>query len=189
MDNQPSQPGKVLTIIGFIMAFLPLQLIGLTFSIIGLVQSRQVHRPNGLAVAGIVLNAIGLFLVVPLAAITIVSYNGITQRANDNTVKATANSVLKFAEVYAADNETYPTTIAEFKAYAEETYSTPTNILTNVTFATAPIVVKPVQLSTIEFYSCDGLGNKIGYWDSTYNSVYYLYAGQGDTATCTLATE
>ena len=45
-----------------------------------------------------------------LAAITIVSYNGITARANTNSAKANATAFLKKAEIYAADGPTnrYP---------------------------------------------------------------------------------
>jgi prepilin-type N-terminal cleavage/methylation domain-containing protein len=48
-----------------------------------------------------------------LAAITIVSYNGITSRANASSAQATASSLQKKIELYAADGPTgqYPKTI------------------------------------------------------------------------------
>ena len=45
-----------------------------------------------------------------LAAITIVSYNGITARANASASKSTAATVQKKAEAYNAENSTYPAT-------------------------------------------------------------------------------
>ena len=47
-----------------------------------------------------------------LAAITVVSYSGITARANTTKAQANARSVLSVMEVYYADNGSYPTTTA-----------------------------------------------------------------------------
>ena len=44
-----------------------------------------------------------------LAAITIVSYSGITNRAKTSKAQTNADSVLNVADVYAADNGVYPT--------------------------------------------------------------------------------
>src|SRR5690349_17218575 len=56
-----------------------------------------------------------------LAAITIVSYNGITARANSNSAKANATAFLKKAELYAADsgNNRYPITAAEVQTASD----------------------------------------------------------------------
>ena len=62
-----------------------------------------------------------------LAAITIVSYTGITNRANAATSQETASNLGKKIETYAADNtagETYPRTLAALTA-AGFSYSTP----------------------------------------------------------------
>jgi len=45
-----------------------------------------------------------------LAAITIVSYNGITSRANSSAAKSSASTVQKKAESYNAENSVYPAT-------------------------------------------------------------------------------
>lgn len=49
-----------------------------------------------------------------LAAISVVSYTGITQQANTAKALSNASSVKRVAEVYFAKNGTYPTTKAAF---------------------------------------------------------------------------
>lgn len=50
-----------------------------------------------------------------LAAITIVSYNGITSRANASTTASNVETVQKIAEGWNADGSRYPATLNEFK--------------------------------------------------------------------------
>lgn len=60
-----------------------------------------------------------------LAAITIVSYTGITARANTNASKGNASTFIKKAELYLNDGTTnrYPITAAELTAASESTKS------------------------------------------------------------------
>lgn len=61
---QPNQPWNVLTIIGFVFAFIN-PLVGLIFSIIALVMVRKSgEKSRGLAIAGIVIGAINLVVVI-----------------------------------------------------------------------------------------------------------------------------
>jgi len=53
-----------------------------------------------------------------LAAITIVSYTGITARANGSKAVANAQSIISVAEAIGADEGKYPVTIAEFGTLA-----------------------------------------------------------------------
>lgn len=48
-----------------------------------------------------------------LAAITIVSYNGITTQANSSAAKATASTFQKKAELYYAEHSRYPVSFSE----------------------------------------------------------------------------
>jgi prepilin-type N-terminal cleavage/methylation domain-containing protein len=75
-----------------------------------------------------------------LAAITIVSYNGITARANASSAQATAASLQKKVELYAADGPTsmYPKTIANLSdssvvGITGKSYYLPTTGSVNVT--------------------------------------------------------
>ena len=54
-----------------------------------------------------------------LAAITIVSYNGITNRANASAAKSTASSVQKKVELYQADKGRYPISIGELSGASD----------------------------------------------------------------------
>lgn len=58
-----------------------------------------------------------------LAAITIVSYNGITNRANQSASKSTASSVQKKVELYQAEENNYPTAAQLTGAPASKSYS------------------------------------------------------------------
>jgi prepilin-type N-terminal cleavage/methylation domain-containing protein len=108
-----------------------------------------------------------------LAAITLVTYNGVTQRANTTSAKSAAASVLKKAEAYNAEVSTYPTLPSQLSgASSDKSYQ-----LTGITFSlgtggttpnftTAP-TVQPASPSVVNFYSCGGTGVQIGYWDYT----------------------
>ncbi len=100
-----------------------------------------------------------------LAAITIVSYNGITTRANASAAASAAGTVQKKAELYAADGPTsaYPLAIANLTGAAgSTTYSltgitsvatvTPTNGKTSVQYevcGTGAADAAPANLAAI----------------------------------------
>lgn len=56
-----------------------------------------------------------------LAAITIVAYNGIQNRANTGAAQSAANALAKKAEAYNADKGQYPVSTANFNAMNEST--------------------------------------------------------------------
>ena len=71
VETTTVNPGKILGIVGFILAFVPyLQLPGLIVSILGFNKSKQAGLPNGLAKAGIILSAIFLVLFVVILVVT-----------------------------------------------------------------------------------------------------------------------
>ena len=61
-----------------------------------------------------------------LAAITIVSYNGITAKANAATARSNAESVQKVAEAYNADNSVYPTLAQITSTWTNQSSQLPT---------------------------------------------------------------
>ncbi|MFZ1300963.1 MAG: DUF4190 domain-containing protein [Candidatus Microsaccharimonas sp.] len=173
-------PGKTLGIVGFIFAFIGLQLVGLILSILGFNKSKKAGHKNTLAFAGIILNAIGIvtaLIVIPFFFLTtMVAYNGISERANTSAGKAAAAQVQKYSELYYADNGTYPTAFSQLE-----------NVSTTVQQSTVRITSKPTSSSTVEFYSCGAVGNKIGYWDYETSAIAYTYSGTADeTSTCSL---
>jgi prepilin-type N-terminal cleavage/methylation domain-containing protein len=100
-----------------------------------------------------------------LAAITVVSYNGITDRANTVSGQTTASNVLKKAELYSIDNTSYPDTPEDL---TEAGPGLPYG-LAGITFNEAPEPADgeaPTEPSFLSFYSCDGnAGVQISYYD------------------------
>jgi len=90
-----------------------------------------------------------------LAAITIVSYNGITARANTNSAKANATAFLKKAELYAADAGTnrYPATAAEVQTGSDADQSFYVNPSLTITYGTTALT-SSTPTSTIRVLKC-----------------------------------
>jgi len=127
-----------------------------------------------------------------LAAITIVAYSGITNRANAANATATAENVSKKAEVYNADTTLgYPASYSALTGAA----STASYYISGsgITLATAAMAAAPASPSTINFWKCGtngtttapttlaGItivtGNNIGYWNYPTSAVLLDQAG------------
>jgi type IV pilus assembly protein PilA len=111
-----------------------------------------------------------------LAAITIVSYNGITNRANQSAAKAAAATIQKKAELYNSEVGNYPILTTNLTtATSDKSYATPANAFAvpstgNTTAPTSANGKTQVQLivcgsqaapqtaATVE-------GVKVAYWD------------------------
>jgi len=113
-----------------------------------------------------------------LAAITIVSFNGVTAKANTTSAKAAASSVLKKAEAYNASENTptgYPATFGVLTATAaqSEAYG-----LSGVSLFTATTNTVPTKPNFVKFYSCTGnTGTQVAYWDYGTNTWVTLQTG------------
>lgn len=104
-----------------------------------------------------------------LASITIVAYNGVTNRAK--TVKAQSNAAViqRKAEAFNGLVGTYPTAVA-----ATTGFSTASPADTSVSLQGSGIVfaaistTAPTNENTVEYLPCttpSGAGAKVGYWD------------------------
>jgi type II secretory pathway pseudopilin PulG len=94
-----------------------------------------------------------------LAAITIVSYNGITARANTSSAESSAAAVAKKAEAWAADTGSYPATFSALtNAGANTAYSVTSTvaILDGTVLSTSNLPSAPRQ---INFYKCGHSGS------------------------------
>ena len=120
-----------------------------------------------------------------LAAITIVAYNGVQNRARTTTAQANAQEVQSKSEVYAADegNGSYPT-----QAQLTGVASTSTAKLSPATQALLSITPAAGTPTGLSFVTCGTTGMKVGYWDSVAGAIRYLAAGTANpintAATC-----
>jgi len=116
-----------------------------------------------------------------LAAITIVSYNGITTKANASAAKETASNVIKKVELYNGNKGSYPTTITALTASADsgEAYYIQSG---SIKFTTGSPVANPDSSNgknTVKFETCGtAAGVRITYWD-------FEKTGSDKTATMT----
>ncbi len=130
-----------------------------------------------------------------LAAITIVSYAGITSRANKSSAQAAANSIQKKAEVYNTDGPTnnFPVLLADLTGAS----STATYYVSPSSISLKPALLAvdnlPAKPSEINFFTCGHkgtvappltvgaitvrTGDRIGYWD--YQNPGVLYYDNG----------
>lgn len=182
---QASKPGKTIGIVGFIFAFIWLHIPGLILSIISFNKAKRAGIGNGLALAGIILNSLGILvslIVVPMViSTTLVSYNAVSLRASTAASKATASTAIEQSKLYYSSNGTYPTTL-EAIASAES--------LADAKASPVMITSEPATVSTIEFQHCGSDGNKVGYWNYEDKEVIYLYSGTASQlSTCVLSTK
>jgi len=124
-----------------------------------------------------------------LAAITIVSFNGVTARANSANAQSAAEAAVKKIEAYNAEVGSYPTT---FGALTASSASAKSYYLTGVTFATSAYSAAPTSSqgpSYIMLYSCTSQGMVVKYWkyDSP-TGVQSMNTGDTSTGCTTLVT-
>ena len=109
-----------------------------------------------------------------LAAITMVSYSGVTSKANAASNKANAASIMQAADAYFAENGSYPTS-ANLSAGAVKVPSSIT-VIDTVPTSAAPSSITYVQAAT---------GYCIQYWDpSLATPAKATLATAGTGATC-----
>lgn len=124
-----------------------------------------------------------------LAAIVIVAYNGVSNRAKTSKAQSAAQTVIKKAEAYNAELGSYPTTFGAFTGAASNaSYYIATG---TVVFATTAVSA-PANESTVNYSTCaTPAGVRVSYWDYAASpaAIAHIYTG-GATAssTCTIAT-
>ncbi|HET8884510.1 MAG TPA: type II secretion system protein [Candidatus Saccharimonadales bacterium] len=127
-----------------------------------------------------------------LAAITIVAYNGVQNRARTTEAQANAKEVQNKAEVYAADtgDGLYPATAAAFIAVNNPDTAALSPKVDALIQTAAPTSTTTTRIG---YAPCPAApasptGAKISYWDyaAATPAPVYINAGSatGDTATC-----
>ena len=112
-----------------------------------------------------------------LAAITIVAYNGIQNRAKASSAQAAANTVIKKAEAANAVATGYPTTTGGFSAQADST-------LAGSGLTLAAISSAPSNAATVEYLPCTSTGARVSYWDYSAATPAKVTKDIGTPGTC-----
>ncbi|HEU0266825.1 MAG TPA: type II secretion system protein [Candidatus Saccharimonadaceae bacterium] len=121
-----------------------------------------------------------------LAAITLVAYNGVQQKAHTASAQSAASEVVKKASIYATENNgSFP---ADY-TYLAGTNTSGTKITssdpafvssTDVTFVTAAPTAAPTSDNTIYYAQCgSGTGGSATYWNFSTAAAVTLKAGTG----------
>lgn len=107
-----------------------------------------------------------------LAAITIVAYNGIQNRAKTTKAQTNAAAVQKVAEAYNADNNVYPGVSANFTATTNASkLPTGVSLLTGATALSATNGEASVDYDYVGASATTATGGRIQYWDFTTGAV------------------
>lgn len=102
-------------------------------SLLHQVNTRRHGQSTGFTIVELLIVVV---VIAVLASISIVSYNGITNRANEAAVEATAATFQKKAELFTIDGGTgkYPVATSDLSADSTKSYFMSTSALTYVTF-------------------------------------------------------
>ena len=132
-----------------------------------------------------------IVIIAILAAITIVAYNGIQNRAKASSSQATANSIQKKAQAFNTIASAYPTN-AELRANAKTGVSdslaeaklddTSVVLTTNVDATTAKNGTVVTYLGNC---GTGGTGAKVGWWDYTKpaaSALTWIYLGDATSS-------
>jgi prepilin-type N-terminal cleavage/methylation domain-containing protein len=132
-----------------------------------------------------------------LAAITIVSYNGITSRANASSAKSTAASLQKKIELYNTEVGNYPVNLTDLSGDSSKSYyvsssaygnSAPTATSSASTYGTTYVQLRACRSSTATLSTSNVNGTQIIYYNfDGAATATFAYLGASATA-CANAT-
>lgn len=132
-----------------------------------------------------------IVIIAILAAITIVAYNGITNRAKTSKAQSTASNVVKKLEAYNAEVGSYPATWAAMTASgASATSYYVSSDAAIYTTAAADLSAKPTDEKVLGIATCGTNGGmRVAYWqyDGTPGAKYMYVGGATSGSTCTTA--
>jgi prepilin-type N-terminal cleavage/methylation domain-containing protein len=121
-----------------------------------------------------------------LAAITLVSYTGVTTRAKTSADQANANAAQSVAEAYNADNGYYPGTFGAFATGSQSTHL-PSGVTMIADAATTTL--NATNGANTLAYSCVSpcsanatTGGRIAYWNFSTSNDGYVYVGAGTSS-------
>lgn len=118
-----------------------------------------------------------------LAAITIVAYNGIQNRAKASAAQAASNTMIKKAEAANAIASAYPANLTDFNAQSDSSLTGSGLYTVATTLAAAP-----TNANTLNYEKCT-TGNttsaRVTYWNNTTSAAVATIIGNNSPA-CTV---
>ena len=112
-----------------------------------------------------------------LAAITVVSYSGVTSKARTAQAQSNANSVRQVADIYYTDNGYYPATLVAF-ASGSTTTKLPSSVSVISELTTLDATNGQTAISWACTDSCsNATGGRIQYWNFTSSAKVVIYVG------------
>lgn len=119
-----------------------------------------------------------------LAAITIVSYSGVTAKARTASNQSNANSVLQAAMSVYAESGSYPATDASSATVIGNLNAGVTKVPSSLTVTN--VTVTSGTATNISYRLKSTTGICVGYWNYNTPAVVYIYGGDAtnDDGTC-----
>lgn len=107
---QTEHPGRVVSIVGLVFAFIGLSLIGLVLSIIGYVKSKRAHQSTLIGLLGIIFNSIAIVVSTFIIVLGIIGAMSAQAERHDDQKRADVQSIKNTATIYRVLNKTreYP---------------------------------------------------------------------------------
>lgn len=117
-----------------------------------------------------------------LAAITIVSYSGVQNKARTASALTNAQEVQAKADLYAADigNGVYPPDGTTFENISTAEAASLSPAVKTLLGTVVPSAAAPTALI---YQQCTSSGARVGYWDRSASVLVYLYAGNATSST------
>lgn len=108
-----------------------------------------------------------IVIIAILAAITMVAYNGITNRAHGSAAKQTAQNVGNKADAFNAENGTYPSSLSDLNDTTKNNTTTGSSwYLPASAYTAGTTSAKPANDNTVTYTRCTGNnGATVQYWD------------------------
>lgn len=108
-----NDPGKTMAIVGLVLGLVGLSLIGLILSIIAIAKSSKAGFKNTLAIVGIVLNSIFIFITLIFLVITLTAYSGMQALAKDNLTYSELAALNNGLRSYITDKGSVPSSLSD----------------------------------------------------------------------------
>jgi len=170
--SQTDNPGQTLGIVGIVLGFVGLSVVGIVLSAISVSKSGKANASKTLGIVGLVLNIV-ITILVPLLVFPLlltVSYSGIQGKAKDGVAKASANVVVLKAENYSEATGSYPATVAEFGTSPESNLGS-TQVSEN----------DPTDEKTVKYQRCSEKGAQVTFYMTSTKQLQVVPLGNASS--------